>query len=634
MNHTAYSVLTVKAIDADQRVIRGVATTPTVDRVGDIVEPLGVKFENPLPLLWQHRHDAPVGEVTFNKPTRKGITFEARLPKIDEPGTLKDRVDEAWQSVKAGLVKGVSIGFRNVKHAVMENGGWQFLETEVFELSLVTIPANAEATIQNIKSADRQIRAASGPGDQRDHPPGDTGSIPDATKARYVAKPEIKETRMSYDIDAQVAELEERRAELTADMKGFGDVTDLDDEQSAEFDRISGEFDEVETNLARAKRMQRAASEAKAIETKPHPVLRPRETTPAQPKKELAKGMGFTRYVMAMAAGRGSISDALEYAKRWGDDSRDVTRYIKAVAGSTLTGTGDWGSQLVYADNLASEFVEYLRPMTVLGRINGLRRVPFNVRIPVQTAGSTVDWVGEAAVKGVTELAFSDITVPYHKLAGIVVLSEELIRLSSPSAEDTVRRDLAEQISQFIDEQFLTTSITATASRPASITNGVTAVTASGTDADAVYNDLHSAMAPFRTANISTASLHILMDEDLAGGISSMRNALGQPEFPTMTPQGGTLLGYPVIVSNSVPNNTIVLAVAAEIFLADDGAVRIDASNQATLDMAGGASPTYNLWQRNAVGIRAERWITWLKRRSSAVAVIGSAAYGPSTISG
>jgi hypothetical protein len=40
----AYSILTVKAVEEDQRIIRGMATTPSPDRVGDIVEPLGVKF--------------------------------------------------------------------------------------------------------------------------------------------------------------------------------------------------------------------------------------------------------------------------------------------------------------------------------------------------------------------------------------------------------------------------------------------------------------------------------------------------------------------------------------------------------------------------------------------------------------
>jgi HK97 family phage prohead protease len=156
MQRRAYSFFDIKSVNDDKRIIRGVATTPTVDRVGDIVEPLGVKFKNPLPFLWQHQHDAPIGTVKFDKPTADGITFTAELPQIEEPGTLKDRVDEAWQSIKLGLVRAVSIGFRAVEYAFIEGtGGIRFTETEVFELSAVTIPANAEAVVTSLgKSMD------------------------------------------------------------------------------------------------------------------------------------------------------------------------------------------------------------------------------------------------------------------------------------------------------------------------------------------------------------------------------------------------------------------------------------------------------------------------------------------------
>ena len=128
----AYSVLTVKAVEEEQRIIRGTATTPSPDRVGDVVEPLGVQFRNPMPLLWQHQSDKPVGTVSFDKPTKGGITFEAQLARIEEPGNLKDRVDEAWQSVKAGLVRAVSIGFRALEYSFIEaTGGVRFTESEV-----------------------------------------------------------------------------------------------------------------------------------------------------------------------------------------------------------------------------------------------------------------------------------------------------------------------------------------------------------------------------------------------------------------------------------------------------------------------------------------------------------------------
>lgn len=153
----AYAVLEIKAVDDEKRVITGLATSPVPDRAHDVVEPLGVKFSNPLPFLWQHQHDKPIGLVTFDKPTKKGITFTATLPKIEEPGPLKDLVDMAWQAIKAKLVRGVSIGFRSMKHAYLESGGIHFQESEVYELSAVTIPMHQLATIQNVKALDTSL---------------------------------------------------------------------------------------------------------------------------------------------------------------------------------------------------------------------------------------------------------------------------------------------------------------------------------------------------------------------------------------------------------------------------------------------------------------------------------------------
>lgn len=162
MNNRAYSVLEIKAVDEKERTIRGIATTPAVDRVGDIIDPLGVKFENPLPFLWQHFHDEPIGTVDFEQPTKNGVNFVAKLPLIEEAGNLRDRIEEAWQTIKAGLVRAVSIGFRPLEYAFIENGGIRYDEVEVYELSAVTIPANSEALITSIKSVDAALRKAAG----------------------------------------------------------------------------------------------------------------------------------------------------------------------------------------------------------------------------------------------------------------------------------------------------------------------------------------------------------------------------------------------------------------------------------------------------------------------------------------
>lgn len=93
----AYSCLEVKAVtESDtEYTVTGIASTPTPDRMGDIVEPLGAKYKLPMPLLWQHDSSKPVGYVNFAQPNAKGIPFEAKLPKVAESGTLQDRINEA-----------------------------------------------------------------------------------------------------------------------------------------------------------------------------------------------------------------------------------------------------------------------------------------------------------------------------------------------------------------------------------------------------------------------------------------------------------------------------------------------------------------------------------------------------------
>lgn len=148
----AFSMLEIKSVDDEQRIITGMASTPEVDRVGDIVDPMGASFAQEISLLWQHKHDSPVGIAELGNPTKRGIPFKAVIARIEEDGPLKQLVDMAWQAVKAKLVRGVSIGFRPLKYDIMSEGGLKFTKTEIFELSLVTVPANASATIQTIKA--------------------------------------------------------------------------------------------------------------------------------------------------------------------------------------------------------------------------------------------------------------------------------------------------------------------------------------------------------------------------------------------------------------------------------------------------------------------------------------------------
>ena len=161
----AYSLFTIKGFDDDTRELAGTATTPQPDRMGDIVEPKGAQFKLPIPLLWQHRANEPVGQVTQAKVTADGIEVRAQLAKTDTPGKLQDRLNEAWESLKIGLVRGLSIGFSPIEFDDIENS-WavHYKKWEWLELSAVTIPANSEASIQTVKTMAQAERIAS---DQR-----------------------------------------------------------------------------------------------------------------------------------------------------------------------------------------------------------------------------------------------------------------------------------------------------------------------------------------------------------------------------------------------------------------------------------------------------------------------------------
>lgn len=161
----AYSLLTVKSLSDDSRTFSGIASSATVDRVGDVVVQEGMVIRGPVNLHLYHKHELPVGYVDFARPTKTGTAFKAEIPDVLEAGVVQDRVNEAWHSVKYRLLGAVSIGFKALNDGVeiLKGGGLKFNKWEMLELSLVSVPANPDALIQSFKSMDAaRIRSALG----------------------------------------------------------------------------------------------------------------------------------------------------------------------------------------------------------------------------------------------------------------------------------------------------------------------------------------------------------------------------------------------------------------------------------------------------------------------------------------
>ena len=329
---------------------------------------------------------------------------------------------------------------------------------------------------------------------------------------------------------------------------------------------------------------------------------------------------------MSLMYGNGDRQRSLEYAKQF-RDTPEVEAVIKAAVPIGTSTDATWAGPLVpTVQNIAAEFITLLRNASVMSKIPGLKKVPFNVRVPAQTGGGTYTWVGEGLSKPVTKLAFSLVGVAMHKAAGIVVFTEELARQSTPSAEAVVRNDMVNGIAAFLDQQFVDPAVAEVAGvNPASITNGLTPIVST----DDILADLNAVFAALSAANIDPAGGTLLMSPANAFSLATTTTG-GMFVFPGITMEGGTLVGVNVVTSNVLGTNVIFIARDC-VFVADEGGIQIDVSREASVQMdstpATPPTPMVSLWQQNLVGLRCDRWISWKRARAAGVQLLTGAAY-------
>lgn len=625
-----------------------------------MVEPLGAVFQNPLPLLLFHDSKQPVGLIYWGKPTKDGIPFTAEIPDVAEEGEVKRLTDKAAHFVKYRLIRAVSIGFRAFEDAIeVITSGLRFVRWEGLETSLVPIPANSEAVISantiksfdTIANLDAEHLAASGEG-SRLHTPAVVG-----TPVVKLAKPATVKS-MTKTYAERIAALEATRAAKSAEIEAI--QTKVSDEgrtkeagERETFDTLKGEIQSIDAELADLRELeklnvQKAVPVAAATPAQASAARDGQIVSVSVKGQNLPPGIGFARAVMAKSVASIDHRYVIDVAKEmFPSDDRLIAHLKAAVPAGTSTQTV-WAGPLVDQTNLAGEFIEYLRPMTIVGKfgtggIPSLRRVPFNVRVASQTSGGTGYWVGEGASKPLTSFAFAATTLLYTKVAAIAVITQELARFSTPSAEGLVRDALAGALIERLDRDFIDPAEAGTSAvQPASITNGLTAQTSAGTSADNARTDLTGLISAFIEANIDPTSLVLIMPNTLALALSLMVNSLGQPEFPGLTMRGGTLQGIPVITSQYAANasgggNLVIAVNAGDVFLADDGQVTVDASTEASLQMSdaptgnsasGAGVSVVSMYQTNSIALRAERFINWAKRRTEAVVYMDDVNWG------
>lgn len=148
--HFAIQDLQVKE-ENGTRTVEGFASVfNNVDSYKDIVLPgafaKSLKSRKPA-MLWQHRSDDVIGLWDDMEERDKGLYVKGRI--LDT-----SMGDDAYKLVKAGAVTGMSIGYSPKNYEIDEKKGVRkLLELELYEVSLVTFPANEKAQITRVKNA-------------------------------------------------------------------------------------------------------------------------------------------------------------------------------------------------------------------------------------------------------------------------------------------------------------------------------------------------------------------------------------------------------------------------------------------------------------------------------------------------
>jgi len=156
----SFGICKAGEINEEERSVIAIISTGSVDRDNEVLVPKGMDAENfrKNPVVpWSHRSDMPpVGKALWVKRGVKRITAKVKF-------ATTERAEEVWQLFKGGFLNAFSVGFKPLEgrrptpddikaNTDLADARFLFTKWELLEFSPVTVPANAEALAQAIKS--------------------------------------------------------------------------------------------------------------------------------------------------------------------------------------------------------------------------------------------------------------------------------------------------------------------------------------------------------------------------------------------------------------------------------------------------------------------------------------------------
>lgn len=354
----------------------------------------------------------------------------------------------------------------------------------------------------------------------------------------------------------RILELRARRAGILEQMEAIVAAADADaglsDEAQAQFDTLKAEDDRVAAQLATLEDLERRRAAA-ATPVAPIPVpgapAAPAASVPAQVAEP---GLRFARMTRTIAAAGGIPHVAQQIAEANGDSGLFANQNMS---------NGPSGGFLVPED-VSSEIIELLRPASTVRRM-GARTVPMpngNLTTNRRATGAMFGYIGEQEDVPATGYTYGKMKLSAKKLAGIVPISNDLLRASGTNVDRLIRDDIVADAAQIEDRFFLRGSGTENAPKGLRFQHTGTDFAATHVlqmtatpDLQKVDNDLGRLELALANFNVPYGGAHWIMAPRTAMFLTNLRDGNGNKVYPEMAQ--GQLRGKPVHTTTEIPIN-------------------------------------------------------------------------------
>jgi HK97 family phage major capsid protein/HK97 family phage prohead protease len=488
-------------------------------------------------LLWNHNTDEMIGVVESAEiRSDKRAYCKVRFAETE-------RAKEVLSMVQDGILKNVSFGYQ-VQEMSLMNPGVKDAESEYlctkwmpYEVSFVSVPA--DPTVGVGRAEDGEKREVVITNKQPEKPEG----------VSKMTEEQKREMEVSIRKEAQDAE----RARVTAitalgDKFKMGELSrslidsgkSIDESRAAFLEKVGVTQKPITENDAKIGMTEK--------EIRSYSFLRAMNALANPTDRKAQEAAKFEREVSdAHAAKMGKAPQGLfvpyDVLSTTGQRDLNVT-------------TASAGGHVVSTDLLSGSFIDLLRKKSIVTRAGAsvMSGLVGNVAIPKQTGASTAYWVAESGAPTESQQTMAQVAMSPKTVGAFTDYSRRLLLQSSIDVENFVRNDLAQVIALEIDRAALYGS--GASNQPSGLKTRLLggAQEQDFAAATPTFAEVIALESKITSADADLGAMNYLVNASMQG---SLKSAVKVGTYPVFILEGGSMNGYPVLVSNQIESGDI-----------------------------------------------------------------------------